>query len=317
MRYRFHQGPIQGTEFHITYEWHEDLSEEIDSLLQTFNAYLSNYDPNSIISQINNNVDVEINKLIAEMIQTSQEIYENTGGAFDITVAPLANAWGFGWSKDNDEKIPGSATIDSIMQYVGMNKIQVSGNKIFKTNPNVTIIGNAIAQGLSADYISDYFIERGLRNFLVEIGGEVFCHGLGPVSNNHWRVGIDKPVEGSGYGNRESQLIVALSGKGIATSGNYRKFIKEGEQKLGHSIDPRTGYPAQNSLLSVSVVSKSAMISDGYATAFMVMGLEASLSLAEQIEDLEAFFIYTDENGEEKTMCTSGFENYIYNSASK
>ena len=308
--YWYYEGPIQGTTFHIKYEWNEDLANDIDSLLQTFNKYLSNYDTTSVISKINNNLDYEINNLVTRMISASFEIYNKTNGAFDITIAPLANLWGFGWINKEEKSIPDSLIVDSILQYVGMDKIILKDNMIVKSNPDIKIIGNAIAQGLSADYVSEYFLELGLDNFLVEIGGEIYCHGLNP-NGKIWSIGIDKPVEDSKYEDRENQLMVGLSNKGIATSGNYRKFFREKDQKYGHSIDPRTGYPAENSLLSVSVISNSAMESDGYATAFMVMGLKESLIIAEELNELEAYFIYEDENGDERVIYTSGFDNYI------
>lgn len=311
MKYRFHEGPIQGTMFHITYEWDKDLSYEIDSLLYTFNTFLSNYDPNSIISGINNNETDEANELVIDMIKVSAEVHDATDGAFDITVAPLANMWGFGWEKKENNIIPDSIQIDSVLQYVGMEKIQIIGNKIIKSDPNVSIIGNAIAQGLSADYVSDYFKGLGLENFLVEIGGEIYCYGVNP-KRNPWRVGIDKPIEGTGYEDRENQLIVSLENKSIATSGNYRKFLEDGNKKYGHSIDPRTGYPAENSLLSVSVISETAMLSDAYATAFMVIGLDKAMEIAEKLENFEAFFIYLDKDSIETVAFSSGFEKYIY-----
>lgn len=309
--YKFHEGPIQGTMFHITYEWDKDLSKEIDSLLQTFNSYLSNYDPNSIISKINYNTSDKLNDLVSKMIITSFEVNENTDGAFDITIAPIANLWGFGWEKKQSNIIPDSTQIDSLMQFVGMDKIAIHNNLIRKSYSEVMIIGNAIAQGLSADYVSDYFNELGLENYIIEIGGEVYCKGVNS-KNIPWRVGIDKPIENSGYENRESQLIVSLSNKAIATSGNYRKYIENGGKKLGHSIDPRTGYPAENSLLCVSVISNSTMISDAYATAFMVLGLEKSMQITENLDDFESYFIYIDSNGNEDVAYSSGFSDYIY-----
>jgi thiamine biosynthesis lipoprotein len=311
MKYRFHEGPIQGTTFHITYEWYKDLSSEIDSLLHTFNTFLSNYDQNSVISKINNNETNDVNELISDMIVTSSEVYKVTDGAFDITIAPIANLWGFGWIKKEEQSVPDSMVVDSVLQYVGMEKIRIEDHKIYKSAPGVTIIGNAIAQGLSADYVSGYFAGLGIKNFLVEIGGEVYCSGVNP-EKNVWRIGIDKPIENTGYDYRERQLIVCLNNKGIATSGNYRKFLNDGNKKYGHSIDPRTGYPAENSLLSVSVISESAMLSDAYATAFMVLGLERSMEITETLSNFEAFFIYLDENNNEATTFSSGFEKYVY-----
>ncbi|MBN2778742.1 MAG: FAD:protein FMN transferase [Bacteroidales bacterium] len=305
----FYEGPIQGTTFHITYEWDKDLARQIDSLLQNFNKSLSNYDPNSKISQFNQNLNNETDDLVVAMIESAQKVYDNTNGAFDITVAPIVNAWGFGWVRDNNNQIPDSMQIDSLLRYVGMNKVRLENNLLVKDYPQTMIITNAIAQGLSVDYVSEYLFELGVRNFLVEIGGEVFCFGVNN-KKEPWRIGIDKPIEGSGQQDRENQIIINLSGKAIATSGNYRKFVEDGKEKYGHSIDPRTGYPAQNELLSVSVIGENCMECDAYATAFMVAGLDESLKIAEGIKGIEAYFIYIDQDSNVRTIATSGFETY-------
>ncbi|PLX06409.1 MAG: thiamine biosynthesis protein ApbE [Marinilabiliales bacterium] len=308
--YRYYEGPIQGTTFHITYEWNKDLAPQIDSLLETFNKSLSNYDPKSNISLLNTNQTDELDELTQTMIEASLYVYKKTDGAFDITVAPIVNAWGFGWIKGQSSELPDSARIDSLLIYVGMDKVHVENSNLIKQNPNTSIITNAVAQGLSVDYVADYFFKLGLKNFLVEIGGEIYCFG----ENNRgepWRIGIDKPIEGSDESNRENQIIINLSGKAIATSGNYRKFVENGKDKYGHSIDPRTGYPANNCLLSVSVISDNCMQSDAFATGFMVCGLDKSLEIAEEIPELEAYFIYIDENEQVKAISTSGFDDCI------
>ncbi len=308
--YRFYEGPIQGTTFHITYEWHTDLSEQIDSLLQAFNKSLSNFDPNSHISKINKNETNELDALSFEMLETARMVYENTNGAFDITVAPIVNAWGFGWTGKSENIIPDSLTIDSLLQFVGMNKIKIQNSKLIKDNPNTMIVTNAIAKGLSVDYVSDYLFKLGLENFLVEIGGEIYCFGENQ-NGKSWRIGIDKPIEGSSEYNRENQIIITLSGKAIATSGNYRRYIESGKEKFGHSIDPRTGHSALNSVLSVSVIGYNCMECDAFATGFMVEGLEKSIQITESIDNIEAYFIYLDKDNEVKSIASSGFEKHI------
>ncbi len=307
--YRFYEGYIQGTTFHITYEYEDDLAPQIDSLLQKFNQSLSNYDQNSNISQINNNLTNDMDELTKLMLETSLFVYNKTDGAFDITVAPIVNAWGFGWIKDENFVLPDSSKIDSLLKYVGSDKISINGNKINKYN-NTTIITNAIAQGLSVDFVADYFFNLDIENFLIEIGGEIYCFG----NNNNgepWRIGIDKPIEGSDLGNRENQLIINLSGRAIATSGNYRKYIENKNEKIGHSIDPRTGYYAKNNLLSVSVISDNCMKCDAFATGFMVCGLEKTLKIVEEIHDIEVYIIYLDENNMICDIWSSGFNDYI------
>jgi thiamine biosynthesis lipoprotein len=309
LEYRSYEGPIQGTMFHITYEWDKDLAPQIDSLLKQFNSSLSNYDPNSTISRINTNISDVPDELFLQMFDASKKVYEDSDGAFDISIAPIANLWGFGWVK-TIEGIPTAEQIDSVVQNVGMDKISIVNGKLVKSNPNIMFISNAIAQGLSVDYISSYFLKLGIKNFLVEIGGEVYCYGLNSRQES-WRIGVDKPIEDSGYENRENQIIISLSDMAIATSGNYRKFVEDGDKKLGHSLNPKTGYPAENSLLSVSVISKDCMLSDAYATAFMVCGLEKSLSILEKLENVHAYFIYLDENGKEQITYSSGFKKFI------
>ena len=310
MDYQFHEGPIQGTMFHITYEWDKDLSTEIDSLLEVFNKSLSNYDSESVISKINNNQTSKTDALVQEMIESSLLVYNNTDGAFDITIAPIVNAWGFGWDKNAESEMPTVECIDSLLGYVGMDRITITDGELIKDMPQTMFVTNAIAQGFSVDFVADYFFDLGLKNFLIEIGGEIYCYGENRQRED-WRIGIDKPIEGTGYGDRENQIIVNLSGRAIATSGNYRKFIENNGNKIGHSIDPRTGYFAENSLLSVSVVSTSCMMCDAYATAFMVSGLDKSMSIVETLENTEAYFIYQNDNSEIKFKYSSGFKSLV------
>lgn len=308
-KYYFYEGPIQGTTFHITYEWDKDLAPQIDSLLTNFNKSLNNYDPTSTISKINKNESTETDELFIEMFEASRLVYDKSNGAFDISLAPVINEWGFGWVKKSDQSIPDSAKIVELLHYVGMNKISLTDGKVVKQFPEIMLISNAIAQGLSVDYIADYFFSIGLENFLIEIGGEVYCFGLNSRGED-WKIGVDKPIEGSGYDDRENQIIVNLSGKAIATSGNYRKYIENGSKKYGHSFDPRTGFPAENELLSVSVVSESCMMCDAWATAFMVCGLDESQKILKTLENVEAYFIFLDKNGQTQTYMTDGFVKF-------
>ncbi len=309
MDYYIASGPIQGTMYNVTYEWHEDISTQIDSVLHSFNNSLSNFDKNSTISRINRNETDIADELFMEMFYAALEVYNNTEGVFDITIAPIANLWSFGWKNDSTDEIK-QETIDSLLQFVGMGKVQMQGYYVIKERPEIQFIGNAIAQGQSADYLAKFLKDIGLKNFLVEIGGEIICFGKNP-SGNKWRVGIDKPIEGSGYEDRENQAIVHLSGKSIATSGNYRKFIEQDGHKHGHSLNPVTGYPAINNLLSVTIITDKCIFADAYATAFMVLGLEKSLEITEKLKEIEAYFIYEDDNGNIKDIASSGFERYF------
>jgi thiamine biosynthesis lipoprotein len=314
--YRYYEGPIQGTYFHIAYEWNKDLSHEIDSLLKNFNKSLSNYDSISVISKLNYNLSDEVDELFKKMFKKSFEVYKITDGAFDITIAPIANLWGFGWKrsfdwiKSEDNEIPDSALIAETLVYVGMDKVKIKNNKLIKTYPETMFISNAIAQGLSVDYLADYFFKLGLKNFLIEIGGEIYSYGLNSKGEK-WKIGIDKPIEGTDYSNRENQIVISISSKGIATSGNYRKYKQNGNKKYGHSLDPRTGYPAENSLLSVTVVADDCMTADAFATAFMVMGLEKSLKIIDSLKKIDAYFIFLDQQGKERVVYSDGFGDYL------
>lgn len=298
-KYRYHEGFIQGTTFHITYEHNVDLSRDIDSLLEVFNSYFSNYDSTSFISKINRNESDSLTPLMEKMFDIAFEVYKISDSVFDITIAPLANLWSCGWKKSL-QNIPDSSEINSVLQYIGMDKINIENHKIKKKNPNITIIVNAIAQGLSCDYIAEHFDNQGVTNYLVEIGGEIFCKGVNSMGKK-WSVGIINP-ETVNSAKEETEFVVELSGKSVCTSGNYRKFIEVDGKKYGHELNPKTGYPAENSLLSVSVIANSAMYADALSTAFMVLGLEKSIEIINSLPDVEAFFIYYDETGEKKSV---------------
>ena len=302
-----YSGPTQGTMFNITYCSDANYNAEIDSLLQAFCRSLSNYDSTSLISRINRNETDSLDALAEEFFRVSKEVWANTDGYFDVTVAPIVNAWGFGW-KRHETHIPDSTEIDSLLQHIGMDKLEIANGKIVKHDPDIQIITNAIAQGMSVDYVSDFLKSKGITNFLVEIGGEIYCSGIN-AKGAKWNIGVDKPIEGSGYEYRENQIVIHMSDMAVNTSGNYRKFIEEGGKKFGHSINPTTGYPAENEMISATVVYPDCIRSDAYATAFMVMGAEKAMKIVESIDGMEAYFII-HENGETKTMESKGFSIY-------
>ncbi len=302
-----YSGPTQGTMFNITYCSDTNYNDEIDSLLKAFCRSLSNYDSTSLISRINRNETDSLDALTEEFFRVSKEVWENTDGIFDITVAPVVNVWGFGW-KRHEMYIPDSTEINSLLQHVGMDKLEIANGRIVKHDPETQIITNAIAQGMSVDYVSDFFKSKGIANFLVEIGGEIYCSGKN-ANGTDWKIGVDKPIEGSGYEYRENQIKIHMSDMAVNTSGNYRKFLEEGEKKYGHSINPLTGYPAENEMISATVVYHDCIRADAYATAFMVMGSEKAMQIVESIDGMEAYFIIHD--GEEtKTVESSGFRKY-------
>ena len=304
-------GFTQGTTYHITYESKggEDLKASIDSLLADFDRSLSTYLPTSLISRFNNNEKgLHADKKFTDVFIKSYEVFKKTDGAFDITVAPIVNALGFGTRKDTLNV--DSTMIDSLLQYIGMEKVKLQGDTLVKTDSHVTLDVNALAQGYSVDVVVNYLENRKIKNYMVEIGGEIRARGKNE-QGNYWRIGIDKPVDGNSIPGTELQSIVRLNDRSLATSGNYRKFYEKNGIKYVHTINPKTGYPVISNLLSATVVAKDCMTADAYATAFMVMGTDRSIAFLNENRFLDAYLIYSDEKGNFKVYYTKGLKKYI------
>lgn len=305
--YRKIAGFTQGTTFHITYEdkANKDLSGQVDSIFRAFDLTFSEYIPNSIVSRINHNDStVVLDDMFIEVYNKSVEINKETNGAFDLTVGPLVNAWGFGPEKK--AKID-SSKIDSLLQYVGMQKIHLVGRKLIKDLQGIKIDVNSIAQGYSVDVVYRYFETLGIKNFMVEIGGEVRTKGKNP-KGELWRIGVDKPGEGDKAAGEVLQTIILLDNKSVTTSGNYRKYFEENGQKFSHIIDPHSGYPYKNNLLSVTVIAKDGLTADGYDTPLMVLGLDGARAFLKHHPELEAYMIYSDPNGQFQVEYTKGIQ---------
>jgi thiamine biosynthesis lipoprotein len=303
-------GFTQGTSYHITYESKrgENLQEEIDTLLADFDRTFSIYLPGSIISRINkNDSDVIVNEHFIKVFNKSYEIYKATEGIFDITVAPLVNAWGFGFTEKANVD---SSMVDSLLEYVGMDKVILEDKKIRKKHKETMLDCNAIAQGYAADVIADYLDRKGIKNYLVEIGGEINTRGINE-KGNIWRIGIDKPIENNLIPGTYLQAIVQLKNRSLATSGNYRKFYEKDGVKYAHSINPKTGYPVLKNLLSATVLAEDCMTADAYATAFMVMGLEKTKDFLLEHAEMEAYLVYSDDQGNYQVFVTSGLKKDI------
>ncbi len=303
-------GEAQGTTYHIAYYSENNINYKnlVDSIFKKIDSSLSTYLPASIISRINSNEDdVQLDDHFINVFTKSVSVSEITDGAFDITVAPVINAWGFGFSKK--EKVD-STVIDSLLRFVGYTKMKLNGNSIQKEAKEVMLDFNAIAQGYTVDVIAAYFESKDLKDFFIELGGEVRAKG-NKKNKEEWKVGIDKPVEEEGE-ERDIQAILKLKDRSLATSGNYRKFYMENGQKYSHIIDPKTGYPAKNNLLSASVVAGDCMTADAFATAFMVMGLEKAINFIEANKslNLEVYFIY-DDNGVWKTYTSANLKKWM------
>jgi len=303
-----YSGKVFGSTFSISYYDTENrnFQKEIDSLFGVFNQVFSTYDSTSMISRINQNQTVELNDWFKEIVKVSDSIYQLTNGAFDPTVGPLVNAWGFGKTEAINMN---KNQVDSILKFVGFNKIQIKGNTLIKTDDRLMLDFNAIAPGYCSDIVASFLESKGITSYLVEIGGEIASKGKKP-DKSLWIVGIEKPTQDA---NDSQSVMQALnvSDKALATSGNYRKYIEKDGKRLSHEIDPQTGYPEENNLLSVTVVTDKCILADAYATAFMVMGLEKAFEYAEKDKTIEAFFIYTDAKNMVQTKYTKGFETMI------
>lgn len=284
-------GYTQGTTYSVTYFNNgQDLQYQIDSLLLTFDRDLSTYQESSYISKWNRNEHVPLEQpaRFKEVLKRATEINDNTEGAFDITVSPLMNYW---FAQDWNTSEIDSSIVDSLLGQIGMQNVVLEGVDYVKMNPNITIDVNAIAQGYSVDVLARYLESMGIFNYLVEIGGEVRASGTKPEEQS-WLVGIDKPSDENLE--RQLSMSVKLNDRSLATSGNYRKFVEINAQKFGHSLNPKTGYPAKTDILSATVLADDCMSADAYATAFMVMGFERSKTLVEKEDALQAVLIYSD-----------------------
>lgn len=303
-------GNAQGTTYHITYIQGNKLihKEAIDSIFRKIDSSLSTYVPASIISRINkNDTGVIVDDHFVEVFNKAIAVSKKTNGLFDVTVAPIVNAWGFGFTK---KARVDSAMIDSLLGFIGYDLVRLEGRKLIKKKPQVMLDFNAIAPGYTVDLLAAYLESNRITNYLIELGGEVRAKGK-KNTDSYWTVGIDQPNEMPTDG-RPLKAIIKLKDKALATSGNYRKFYVEDGKKRAHIIDPHTGYPAKHSLLSATVLSGDCTTADAYATAFMVMGLEkAKQFLSEHKElQLEGFFIY-DDKGVWKTYTSETLKEWI------
>lgn len=306
--YRTNQGMVFGTVYKITYQYAEDLQADIKAELEKVNASLSPFQKHSIISRINGNDPAVLpDSLFLHVFQLARAISADTHGAFDITVAPLVNAWGFGFESSQGVD---SLTIDSLCQYVGMSNVYYDGEQIIKTDSCVKLDCSAIAKGYGCDVVAALFNSKGIRNYMIEIGGEIVVKGIN-AKRNRWSIGINKPVDDTLALASELQTILHVSDIAMATSGNYRNFYYRDGKKVAHTIDPRTGYPVQHSILSATVLAPDCATADAYATSFMVLGLDSAMAICNRHPELQGYFIYADEQGQFATSYSQGFERWL------
>ncbi|MDX1314456.1 MAG: FAD:protein FMN transferase [Eudoraea sp.] len=307
----FNYGGALGTSYSITYLSSESLNyqEEIDSVFYVVNQSMSTYWPDSDISRINEgDSNIVVDDMFKEVFDLSKEVYDKTGGYFDPTVGILVNAWGFG---------PGAAMeldstkVDSLLQYVGFDKVKLTNNgRVSKKDPAISFDFNAIAKGYAIDRLALMLDEKGIDNYLVEVGGEIVAKGQNKIKNKPWVLGIDDPQIEEG---RRLKVALELQDGALASSGNYRKFRIDSitGEKYVHTIDPISGFTKNSKVLSASVIAPTCAEADAFATAFMAMDLNDSKAILEREKQLEAYLVYLDEAQEVQEFVTEGFRKRI------
>lgn len=305
--YQHNSGFIFGTSYNITYQCDADHKADIEKVLAEVDGSLSPFNDTSVITHVNRNEPVVLDKLFLDVFSLAQKINADTEGAFDITVAPLVNAWGFGFKNGTS---PDAKAIDSLRQIVGFQKVRLEDAKVVKDDARVMLDCSAIAKGYGVDVVANRLRELGVKNFMVEIGGEIVTSGVNP-ERMPWRIGVTKPTDDSLSVNNELQTVINVTDKAMATSGNYRNFYYKGGRKYAHTIDPKTGYPVQHSILSATVITDDCATADAYATSFMVLGLEKAKKVLERHPEMMAYFIYSDDKGQNQVWVSPSLKDKI------
>jgi len=312
--YQKMQGQTMGTTYSITYQSDHDIKGMVEEVLKEVNVGVNHYDPNSILSKFNQAVS---NWQVTEdashqhfytNLKAAKEIYEVTSGAFDPTIMPLVNYWGFGYTAKKPVTNIDSIKVDSLLQLVGFDKIQIVPTSIEKKSPSIQLDFSALAKGYGVDQVGRALEKKGIENYLVDIGGEVRAKGINK-KGIPWRLGINTPSADAAF--TDYLAIIALENRSMATSGNYRNFYEVNGIRYAHTLNPKTGYPELNRLLSVTVIADDCMMADGYATAFMTMGLESAFELAANTKELEAYFLYAREEGDIGEQFTEGMKIFM------
>lgn len=309
---RYHlTGYAQGTTYAITYYAQSQLVPKavVDSILSGIDSSMSLYKPYSLINKINDaGKAVQITDVhFHRVLRRSFELYRQSGGLFDITVAPLVQLWGFG--VEAVHHLPDSAAVDSVLRCVGMDKIRLKGRKLIKAQPCVQLDMNGIAQGYSVDVLADHLERRGVDRYLVELGGELRVKGPKP-DGTPFRIGIERPMQSEGAVTVVDDVVEVAAGA-ITTAGNYRKFLQEGDRRVSHHIDPRTGYPFNTEIISATVYSQDAMTADGYDNIIMAMPVADAIAFVDRSKEMEVFIVYRDKQGSVKDTMSMGFKEMI------
>jgi thiamine biosynthesis lipoprotein len=304
-------GNAQGTTYHITYYASDSVftRQQADSLFNKLDSSLSGYKPWSLISRFNASADgIMMDEHLEKVIKRSLSIWQDTKGESDITVAPLVQAWGFGPRPAT--AVPGAAAIKEILPCVGSTRLHLRGRTLVKDKPCVTIDVNGIAQGYSVDVVAGFLESRGINNYLVEVGGEIRVKGRKQPAGERFTIGVERP----GSDELDEPTVkkrLRVDQGGVTTSGNYRKFYTSGKKIISHLIEPRTGFPIQNEMISVTIWAPDAITADGYDNALMAMGLQKALRFMQQHKGMEAYFIYRKADGSVADTATAGFNKMM------
>lgn len=307
MAYQHDTGFIFGTVYHVTYQYDRDLKDEIEAELNKVDNSLSPFNNQSIITAVNQNKNPEVNEMFSDVFNLAEQVSQETDGAFDITVAPMVNLWGFGFKKGIS---PSKQKIDSLRQIVGYKKVSLRDGHVIKADKRIMLDCSAIAKGYGSDVVARYLRSKGITNFMIEIGGEIVTSGKSE-KRLPWKIGVTKPTDDSLNTNQELETVLNVTDKAMATSGNYRNFYYKGGKKYAHTIDPKTGYPVQHSLLSSTVLASNCATADAYATAFMVLGIEKAKVVLQKHPELMAYFIYAGPDGKMKVWFSPSLRDKI------
>ncbi|MGC6430111.1 MAG: FAD:protein FMN transferase [Jejuia sp.] len=296
-------GAVFGTSYKAIYNSEIDYTVQFDSLFAVLNKSMSTYIFDSDISKLNRNKTVTVDDHFKTVFNAAKTIYIDTEGVFDPTIGDVVNAWRFG--AETDKFLTDAKVIDSLMRYVGFDKVVIENNGLVEKPKGTYLEFNAIAKGYGVDVISDFLEEKGITNYLVEIGGEIRVKGKNVEKNALWRIGVDEPRFDGG---QSVYKIINMVDEAMATSGTYRKFkIDEDGKKYAHIIDTKTGYPSKTNILSVSVIADKCMVADGYATAFQAMGIDNMKLFLKEHPELKVFLIFENEKMELETLALNGF----------
>ena len=305
--YQHDRGMVFGTVYHITYQSSKSLQKDIEAELAKVDASLSPFNERSIITAVNENRDTVVNKMFSDVFALAMKISDSTNGAFDITVASLVNAWGFGFKGG---AMPSRHQVDSLKALVGYHKVSLTNGRVSKADPRIMLDCSSIAKGYGCDVVAKFLSAKGIDNYMVEIGGEIVTRGISE-KRLPWKIGVTKPTDDSLNVNQEIQTIINVTDKAMATSGNYRNFYYKNGRKYAHTIDPSTGYPVQHNILSSTVIADDCATADAYATAFMVMGLDKAKTILSRHPELMAYFILASDDGTNKVWFSPSMKDKI------